>query len=132
MKSIFSITPFNGRSKETIRGTAVRELYPLISKYADWNAEHGMYLPPDFASDPTGWANALRDMQRAFRILKEELEGEGELWEAKNRWKKYGQEDSQEICEIEAQIERGLTLFGKYLYFLTNEIYDRISPAGKK
>ena len=119
MKNIFKKL-LHPDGEETIRDIAVLTLYEVISDYSDWQEQHGLYLPPDFATDPTGWAIALQKMKRAFRLLYEEIMSEGELWEAKNKWKDYGEEDVEEIKELNEEIQEGLTLFGKYLFYLTD------------
>ena len=112
----------------TIREMTIRAIYEPLDEYVDWACEQGMSLPPDYAKDPTAWNEILRHMQRAFRLLNEELEGEGDLWKAKNEWKEFGEQDADKIKEIEKDIQGGLTLFGKYLFYLTEEIVDR-GPA---
>lgn len=97
---------------------------PLI-EYADWACEQGLYLPPGYETDPTGWAEALRKMQRAFRLLQQELDGEGELWKAKHGWKEFGEQDTEKIKDLEKEIQEGLALFGQNLYYLTDIIVDR-------
>jgi hypothetical protein len=85
-----------------------------------------MYLPPDYAKDPSGWSEALHAMKRAFCLLYEELNKEGELWEAKNKWNEFGEQDTEKIEELNGVIKYGLTLFGKYLFYLTDpkKTYD--------
>lgn len=109
----------------TIRELTVRRVFKSLNEYADWACESGLYLPPDYAKDPTGWNEVLRKMQRAFRLLSEELDGEGQLWEAKNKWKQFGEQDKEEVQALEKEIQEGLTLFGKYLFYLTDLIVDR-------
>lgn len=107
---------------KTIRELTIKRIYPMLDKYIDWACDCGLYLPPDYALDPTSWAEALRKMQRAFRILSMEYEGEGELWKAKV------DKNEEKIARLEADIQEGLTLYGKYLFFLTDVIVDR-GPA---
>ena len=112
--------------KETIRDKTVRVLFERVNEYVDWACEEGLYLPPDFATDPTAWATTLRDIQRAFTLLNDELNQEGELWEAKNKWKEFGEKNVEEMEYLNKEVEKGLTLFGKYLFYLTSDtIKDR-------
>lgn len=122
---------FSEDSKEgskTIRDTAVEALYYAITDYSDWYDEQGLYLPPDYASNPSEWCEVLHQMKRAFRLLFEELHGEGELWAAKSGNGEYTGQDTERVEKLEKEIQEGLALFGKYLYFLTDEIKDR-GPA---
>jgi len=105
---------------DTIRDVAVDNLYRIVEDYSQWYAEHGIHLPPDYASDPTGWTIALMKMERSFKLLYEEMNGYGELWEAKNGWKKYGAIDIEKINELEREIKEGLSLFGSQLLYLTD------------
>lgn len=109
----------------TIRERAVKALYKPIHTYVEWAVEQGLYLPPDYAIDPTGWNEVLRKIQRAFRLSYEELEEDGELWKAKTEWKQFGEQDSDKIKELEKEIEEGFTLFGKYMFYLQDVIVDR-------
>lgn len=114
------------KKEKTIRDITIKTLCKRINRYVDWSCEHGLYLPPGFESDPTGWANTLRDIQRAFNLLNDELNEEGELWELKNKWKEFGEEDVEGLGYLNKEVERGLTLFGKYLFYLTDDtIKDR-------
>lgn len=127
---------FSEDSKEgskTIRDTAVEALYYVITDYSDWYDEQGLYLPPDYASNPSEWCEVLHQMKRAFKLLFQELHNEGELWEAKKLIYpdingKYIGQTTKEVEKLEKEIQEGLALFGKYLYFLTDEIKDR-GPA---
>lgn len=105
---------------QTIRDTTVEELCRLIEDYSDWYEEHGLYLPPDYATDPSGWNEALHKIKRAFRLLYEEIHGEGDLWEARHGWEKYGEKDTERIDELEKEIKEGLALFGAQLFYLTD------------
>jgi len=104
----------------TIRDKAVESLYWSIKDYSDWYEECGIYLPPDYAIDPAGWTEVLHKIKNAFRLLYEEFREEGELWEAKNGWKDYGEQDVDRIEELNKEIEEGLSLFGKYLFYFTD------------
>lgn len=107
--------------KETIRDLTIRTLTKRVNEYTEWNAQHGLYLPPDFTTDPSGWINTLRDIQRAFNLLNDELDEEGELWEAKTKWAKYGEKDAEAIEDLNKEVRRGLSLFGKYLFDLADD-----------
>lgn len=124
MKKIFPCVcwPIFGK-KQTIRDAAIAYLAPLVDEYADWNAEKGLYLPPDFEKDPSGWAQALREMQYALNTLRAEQKGEGDLYDAKSRWR--GEGDKEQIEDINNRVINGLALFGKYLFYLTDKIADR-------
>jgi len=111
---------FNNHQK-TIRDVAVRELCDLVSDYSDWYENHGLVLPRDFANDPTGWTVALQKMKRAFCLLRQDMDREGELYEAKKKWEKFGEKDGAKIEELNTEIREGLSLFGKYLLDLTDD-----------
>ena len=126
MKKLLNFLAFgHNQSNDTIRDVTVRALTDAINEYADWSCEQGLYLPPDFATDPTGWAETLRSIQRAFNLLSDELDQTGALWEAKNKWQHYGEKDTEKIEELNKEIIKGLTLFGKYLFYLTDIIIDK-------
>lgn len=56
------------------------EIAPFIVVYVDWYAENGYFLPEEYAKDPAGWAQILRDIQAAMRIIiNEQTEEGGEL-----------------------------------------------------
>jgi len=111
---------FSGKKQVTIRDIAVQVMTDVISDYSDWYEEKGLYLPPDFATDPAGWTEALHKIKRAFTLLDDEAHQEGELWEAKNRWKEYGEQDAERIKELEHEIQEGLLLFGQNLQYMTD------------
>lgn len=110
----------NQKTELTLRDTIVTSVFKNIDEYADWYAEAGLLLPPDFATDPTQWTEALRKMQRAFSLVSEEIDGYGELWEAKNKWKEFNEKDAEEIKLLEQEINEGFALFGKYLYYMND------------
>ena len=105
----------------TARDIIVQNISGIINDYVTWHSEHGLFMPPDFATDPTSWLIVLSKMKRSFSLLEEELREEGELWEAKNKWKKFNEQDTEKIEELNAEIVEGLTLFGKYLFYLTED-----------
>lgn len=107
---------------QTIRDKVVKTMWRKIENYSDWYEEQGLYLPPDYAADPSGWTEALHKVKRAFLLLKDEMNGEGELWKAKNQWKQFGEQDVEKIQELEKEIKEGLTIFGSQLLFLTDTI----------
>lgn len=118
--------PDHSRPKKTpanIRDYSVQALYRLVSDYSDWYEEHGVKLPPDFATDPTAWTVCLQKMKRAFCLLHDEQNGSGPLWNAKHKWAQFGEVDSEEIKDLEQEIHEGLSLFGKYLYYMQDEHY---------
>jgi hypothetical protein len=126
MKKLISCICWPGtRKRKTIRDVAVSSLAPLVDEYADWNAEQGLYLPPGFEKDPTGWAQALREMQYALNVLRDECNEEGDLYDAKKRWA--GQGDNEQIEDINNRVINGLTLLGKYLFYLNDKKADKQS-----
>jgi hypothetical protein len=108
------------KQNKTIRDVAVESLCEMISDYSSWYDEHGLYLPPDYEADPTSWTEALHKVKRAFLLLNDELHQHGELWEAKNKWKKYGEQDSEEINRLNKEIEEGLAIFGAQFFYFTD------------
>ena len=115
---------FKPKSTPLLRDQIVRFLAPLIEDYADWNSEHGLYLPDSLSNDPTAWQVALMKMKRALNLLDDELNGEGDLWEAKNKWKGVsGEVDAEKVAELEKEIREGLELFGRYAYDLIDQKY---------
>lgn len=112
---------FSDPELETVRDIAVGKLFDAIDDYATWYSEHGLFLPPDFVTDPGTWTIILSKMQRAFKLLNDESYEEGELWDAKHKWDNFGEKDNQKIKELEKEIQEGLALFGKYLFWLTDK-----------
>lgn len=108
------------KEEPNIRDRAIDVLHAAIEEYSDWYEEHGLYLPPDYVTDPTSWTEALHKMKRAFTLLNDEANQEGELWEAKNKWKEFGEKDSEKIDELNREIKEGLTIFGSQLLYLTD------------
>ena len=45
------------------------EIAPLIITYVDWYAENGYFLPDEFANNPSEWAQILRDIEAAMKLL---------------------------------------------------------------
>jgi hypothetical protein len=121
---------FKKESKDKIiRDEAVRVLYPLIKEYSKWYDEHGIYLPPEYKNDPTAWTEALHKMEKSFRMLYENLNEEGELWSAENRWKEFGEKDAEAVKEIEKEIAKGLTLFGSQLVYMVDPKWTRLQDG---
>jgi hypothetical protein len=105
---------------KVIRDVAVKSLYKIIADYSDWYEYKGLHLPPDYATDPSLWTLNLQKIKRAFELLHDEMNGEGELWEAKNKWKNFGEQDTEKIEELNKEIIEGFTEFGKQLFYLTD------------
>ena len=124
LKKVFSDS--TDRPK-TIRDTTIEQLYHTVDEYCTWYVEQGIYLPHDYARDPSGWSEVLNQIRRAFGLLFEDLHGEGEYWEAKGRGGE-GEVDTERVQKLEKEIQEGCALFGKYLFYLTDEIIDR-GPA---
>lgn len=108
------------KSIVTVREEAVESICAILEDYSEWYDRQGLYLPPDYATDPSQWSEALHKMKRAFRLLYDEMHEEGELWEAKNKWKKYGEKDEQKVEELEKEVREGLALFGQQLFYLND------------
>lgn len=121
MRNFSTLTElFREKKVETIRDVAVKSLYDVVADYSDFYEEHGFYLPPEYATNPSTWTTNLQKMKRAFELLDEETHGEGELYDAKMKWAKYGEVDAEKVKELEKEIEEGFTLFGKNLFYLTD------------
>lgn len=112
----------------TIRDACVHLLAQDVIDYSDWYEEHGIKLPPDFATDPSGWTEALHKMKRAFSLLLDEKNGEGELYDAKHEWWLRSDRvnqliipDEEKVKKLEREIAEGLALFGKYLFWMTDD-----------
>ena len=112
---------FSDPELETVRDIAVARIFDAVNDYSTWYSEKGLFLFPDYAFDPSTWTNVLFKMQRAFRLLHDELYEEGELWDAKHKWDNFGEKDSKKIEELEKEIQEGLALFGKYLFWITEK-----------
>lgn len=115
---------FSSKAKKnkTIRDVAVTAVHDMVEKYSEWYDEQGLYLPPDYAADPTSWTEALHKVKRAFCLLHSEMNGEGELWRAKNDWSKFNEQDTEAIKDLEKEIKEGLTIFGSQLLYFTDVI----------
>lgn len=103
--------------EENIRDCAVSSLTKIVSDYSDWYDEQGLFLPPDYATDPAGWSEALHKIKRALSLLDDEMRGQGELWDAKTN--PNGVNES-EVQDLEKEIKEGLTLLGSQLFYLTD------------
>lgn len=91
------------KKNTNIRDTVINNLSDMVDRYDKWYEEFGLYLPPDYECDPTGWTEALHSINKAFKLLREN-------------------EDNKFSKEQEEDIKSGLFLFGKYLYWLNDEI----------
>lgn len=105
------------RRVKTIREiVAVKSIAKALKDYSKWYDEEGLYLPPNFARDPSGWSEALHRMSRAFTLLSEEIEEHGELWMAKNS----DPVDNDRLITLEDEIKEGLKLFGENIYYMND------------
>jgi hypothetical protein len=120
LKAIARFIPYGKEDPRKIRDIGITALYEAIEDYSEWYDEHGIHLPPTYADNPTAYTEDLHKMSRAFRLLYEEIQGEGELWEAKHGWEKYGEKDVQKIEELEKDIQEGLLLFGQNFFYMTD------------
>ncbi len=66
----------------------IREIAPFIVAYVDWYAENGYFLPEEYAKDPAAWAQILRDIQAAMRLIIDGEEGEL-LYDGLEKYYKY-------------------------------------------
>lgn len=107
------LNKFFKKKPKSIRDIAVNSLYKEIEEYDKWYPEKGMYLPPDYATDPSGWNEVLHQMSRAFKILDDKDNNRGKIWDDSDKIK---------IAKLEEEIKSGLFLFGKYLYWLDDII----------
>lgn len=65
-----------------------------IIDYVDWYCENGYFLPDEYAKDPAAWAQILRDIQAAMRLLRvkpnpDSLEEEELLYDGVEKYYKY-------------------------------------------
>lgn len=66
------------------------KIAPDIIAYVDWYAEHGIYLPTEFARDPAAWTQILRDIQAGVReLLKDEGVDEKLLYDGIAKYYQY-------------------------------------------
>lgn len=91
--------------KERLNVYIIKTLQPLIKEYARVEAESGIFLPPDFKTDPARWLETLRAMEYSFDELNKEFSGE----------KISCINDEIKLEERAKKIQKGLELFGKYL-----------------
>ena len=111
---------FRENKIKTLRDLVVWNLSGDVKDYAEWYADHGIYLPEEFSHDPSQWTEVLRKISRAFELRFDEIKGEGELFEARNRWAEFGEVDAEKLKELEQEVQEGFELFGKYLNVLTD------------
>lgn len=107
------LSNFFKKKQENIRDKAVKCLLDIVHKYDNWYAEKGLYLPPDYASDPSGWTEALHKIHRAFKLMDDKNNEKGEIWNEPDLGKREA---------LEEEVRGGFFLFGKYLYWLNDEI----------
>jgi hypothetical protein len=100
-------TPIKWWWQRTTRGFDDREIWdlrrsirdfvaPRLEYFVDWQIEHGFHYPPNL--DPAAWTAALKKMRSSIN----ELEGlQGDVIQG-------------------GAVDDGLTLFGKYLWDLTD------------
>lgn len=112
------------KETKTIRDATIENLYYLVDEYCSWYVEQGLYLPPGYETNPTGWNEVLNSIKRAFRLLFEDMNGEGQYYEAKKLAGSDGK-DSADLEKIEKDIQEGLAYFGKHLFHLTDRVVDR-------
>lgn len=105
------------RDISDIRRYTIETISPVIDSYTDWYAEHGMTLPEEFSQNPTLWTNHLRTIQRAFNLANDELNDEGEIYDAFMR----NRDDL--VAKLDAEKQEGFELFGKYLTVLIDPRY---------
>ena len=105
----------------TIRDVVARNVAELMKAYHRWYSEDGLYLPPEYEADPSGWTEALRKMSRAFQLVAHIDDEDGELHNALHKWDSVGEKDVEEIRRLEDEIIEGFTLFGKNLYYLKDD-----------
>jgi len=89
------------KETRTVRDVAISSLCEVIKDYSEWYDEKGLYLPPNFATDPAGWCEALHKMKEAFMLLR-------------------NAEDMDDIEGYEKDIVEGLTLFGENLMYMND------------
>jgi predicted FMN-binding regulatory protein PaiB len=103
-----------GEKVRTIRDIVVGSVYEALEDYSEWYEQQGLHLPPNFATDPTAYTEALHKMVRAFELLYEEIQGEGELLQARCG------EDAQKVEQLEKEVQEGLLLFGQNFGYMTD------------
>lgn len=100
------------KPQKTIRDITVESLYKAIVEYDKWYSNCGLYLPPDYASDPSGWTEELHKIARAFKLMDDKNHETGEIW---------NEPDLKKREELENEVRSGFFLFGKYLFWLTDQ-----------
>lgn len=115
---------FNKKLKKVnIREETVLSLYEPLKNYSKFNDEHGLYLPPDFATRPADWSEEVHKMVEALGLLYDELHGEGKLYDLTSSPVELTKEEQKRLDDLNAQIQDGLSSLGKQLFFLTEQIY---------
>lgn len=57
--------PYRGISEQDfLRGIAVD-----VINYINWYAEHGIFLPEEYAADPGAYTQILRNIQAGFEVI---------------------------------------------------------------
>jgi len=106
--------------RETLRDRTVSNVYYMLQDYSDWYQEAGLVLPPDFETDPSGWNEELHKMTRAFKLVHDEMNKRGELWDAKHKWDGLHEVDLKKIEALTKEVQEGFEAFGKQLQYLTD------------
>lgn len=97
---------------DDLRTTIIDRLTNDIDDYVEWYSEQGVYLPDEFAQDPSAWTEVLRKIQRAFRLASTELGSEGEIMKARILG------NHEQVKKLTEEMQEGFELFGKYLNVL--------------
>lgn len=105
------------KEQKSIRQVAVENLTDLISDYAEWYHRAGLYLPPAYAADPTGWSEALQKIERAFDLVSGN-DDDYTLAQFNAETGLVG--DLQNLEDLEKEINEGFALFGANLLYLTD------------
>lgn len=103
--------PRNVRGDD-LRTIIIDKITDDIIEYTDWYAENGVYLPDEFAQDPSAWTEVLRKIQRAFRLAVMEFGSDGEIMKAQILG------NQEEVKKLIGGMQEGFELFGKYLNVL--------------
>lgn len=103
---------FFNKKKKSVRAVAVESLLEVLESYSEWYDQAGLYLPPKYATDPTGWSEAMHVMVRALDLIDiEETYTEGSISEAEKK-----------------EVIKGLKLLGENLYYMT-DVEKPLKPA---
>ena len=91
--------------KERLNVYIVKNLYPAVKAYVEYETEHGILLPQDFKRDPAAWLNVLRDIEYSFYETLQEYSGERISCLM----------NTEDMEKRNKRIQKGFELFGKYL-----------------